>query len=471
MEFFDILSFGKLEYKKSSILATESCRGFGVIAWIYRRDRHLGVSAYLFMKLLFVLTILGIALGQLGAIPLGNNMTLYVHDVFLAALLVFAVFTKQIKVQGALLVPIRFFFSIAIVSLAVNASSFAMTELGVSSLYLWRWILYSGLYFVALEPVISWKQWLRWTYWSGVLVAGLGLFQYVYYPYLRNLSYLGWDPHLYRVFSTFLDPNYLSLYLVLTLFLGMYLYDRTVRFVYMFGQLVTFVALLLTYSRSGFIALLVGVFVYALLQRKLKVVVIGTVVFAALLLVLPKTDGEGVKLFRTVSTFARIGNWQRGFILIQESPIFGFGFNTVRYVQQRRGWVDAESIIPSKAGAGLDDSFQFLWATTGIVGLLSYLWILVSMGKIFVRLLGNGKTRVLGVIGISALLSTIVHSQFINSLFYPQILAWWWIVSAALERSFTVGMSHGAQPLSDSPPHPSRRSLKYSRRLKRSSDR
>ena len=168
-----------------------------------------------------------------------------------------------------------------------------MTELGVSSLYLWRWILYSGLYFVALEPVISWKQWLRWTYWSGVLVAGLGLFQYVYYPYLRNLSYLGWDPHLYRVFSTFLDPNYLSLYLVLTLFLGMYLYDRTVRFVYMFGQLVTFVALLLTYSRSGFIALLVGVFVYALLQRKLKVVVIGTVVFAALLLVLPKTDGEG----------------------------------------------------------------------------------------------------------------------------------------------------------------------------------
>ena len=187
-------------------------------------------------------------------------------------------------------------------------------------------------------------------------------------------------------------------------------------------------------------------------MRKLKILFVGVLLFAAILFLLPTSDGEGVKLFRTVSTFARVGNWKRGFVLIKEAPLFGFGFNTLRYVQERRGWVDRENGVASKAGAGLDDSFQFLWATTGIVGLLSYFWIILSVGKIFVRLLGNGKTRVLGVIGISTLLSTIVHSQFINSLFYPQILLWWWILAGASEQTLiTVGTSHVAQPSSGSP--------------------
>ena len=411
------------------------------------------------MKLLFVLTILGIALGQLGAIPLGNNVTLYVHDVLLALLLVFALLTKQRKVQGALLVPIRIFLGIAAVSLLINAYQFSMTELGVSSLYLFRWMLYSTLYAISLQKIITPRQLLTWLYWSGVIVSFLGLVQYVYYPYLRNLSYLGWDPHLYRVFSTFFDPNYLSLYLVLTLFLGMYLAISKLKWYFLVGQLVTFVAFLLTYSRSGYVAFVVGLFVYAIFARKLKILFVGVLLFVAILFLLPTPDGEGVKLFRTVSTFARVGNWKRGFVLIKEAPLFGFGFNTLRYVQERRGWVDRENGVASKAGAGLDDSFQFLWATTGIVGLLSYLWILVSVGKIFVRLLGNDKTRVLGVIGISTLLSTIVHSQFINSLFYPQILLWWWILAGASEQTLIrAGTSHVAQSSSGSPRNHLRRS-------------
>lgn len=423
------------------------------------------------MKLLVVLTILGIALGQLGAIPRGNNITLYVHDVFLAVLLVFAVLTKQIKVHGVLLAPIRIFLGIAIISLAVNATSFGMTELVVSSLYLLRWALYASLYLIVLQPVISSRQWLTWLYWSGVIVSLLGLVQYVYYPYLRNLSYLGWDPHLYRVFSTFFDPNYLSLYLVLTLFLGMYLSVSKLKWYFLAGQLVTFVAFLLTYSRSGYLAFLVGLFVYALFMRKLKILFVGVLLFASILFLLPKSDGEGVKLFRTVSTFARVGNWQRGFVLIKEAPIFGFGFNTLRYVQERKGWIDKEFGVVSKAGAGLDDSFQFLWATTGIVGLLSYLWIILNVGKIFVRLLGNGKTRVLGIIGISTLLSTIVHSQFINSLFYTQILMWWFIVAGASEQTLTTAdTSHVVRPSFGSLHGRWRRLSKHSRRRTKPQD-
>lgn len=403
------------------------------------------------MQVLFFLTILGFSLGQLAAIPLGNNVTLYMQDIFLVCLFLYAIVTKQLKIRGSLLVPISVFIGVSFFSLIINVYRFSLGELWISSLYLWRWILYASLYFLAMQSAAVSRRLVTWLYWSGVFVALLGLIQYIYYPYLRNLSYLGWDPHLYRVFSTFFDPNYLSLYLVLTLFLGIYLYTGKLKIGILIGQLLSFAALLLTYSRSGYVALFIGLLVYAVCMRKLKILVIGFMLFAALLFVLPKSDGEGVNLLRTASTFARVGNWQRGFLLIKESPVFGFGFNTLRFVQERKNFIDTKSTVPSKAGAGLDDSFQFVWVTTGIIGLLSYLWIVFCIGKLFVRLLNNRASRVLGVVGLSGLLATIVHSQFINSLFYPQILMWWWIMSGFTEKQvLTADTSRVVQPSSGS---------------------
>lgn len=419
------------------------------------------------MNTLVLITIGAFALGQLGAISLGNTITLYLHDIFAAVLLLYALISKKISSNGSLTRPILIFAAVAVISLIVNYHRFSIMQIEIALLYLVRWIVYSVLYFIAFKAVNPSKRWLIFLYWYGVAVAALGLVQYVYYPYLRNLSYLGWDPHLFRVFSTFFDPNYLSIFLVLTLFLGMY-YVSKMKWYFFAGQLVTFVAFCLTYSRSGYVAFIVGLFVYALFMRKLKVFLVGIFLFIAILFMLPKADGEGVKLFRTVSTFARVGNWERGFVLIKDAPIFGYGFNTLRYVQEQRGWVTDKNGVPSKAGAGLDDSFQFLWATTGILGLLSYIWILVRMGKIFVRLLNNGNTRVLGVIGISTLIATIIHSQFINSLFYPQILMWWFIVAGASEQTLIMaGTSRAVQPSSGSPHGRWRRLSKgFRRRIK-----
>ena len=54
---------------------------------------------------------------------------------------------------------------------------------------------------------------------SGSLIVLLGFIQLMFYPALRNLYYLGWDEHLYRMFSTFLDPNFAGAFFVLfTLF-------------------------------------------------------------------------------------------------------------------------------------------------------------------------------------------------------------------------------------------------------------
>ncbi len=269
----------------------------------------------------------------------------------------------------------------------------------------------------------------------------LGLIQYFWYPYLRNLSYLGWDPHLYRVFSTFLDPNFASIFFVLTLWLGTYLwFQNKQRWIVGLGEILVFVALLLTYSRSGYLALVFGIATMAVCSKHAKQAIVIILLFIGMLFLLPHKEGEGVKLFRTVSTVARFGNWQRGVTLIKEAPLLGHGFNTLRYVQRKHGWVDDTQIV-SHAGAGLDNSMEFIWATTGILGLGIYLWLLARIFRMGKSVLQSVKFRQLGVVLITTMVSVIIHSQFSNSLFFPQIVMWVWILIAALEKSVSFGKS------------------------------
>ena len=53
----------------------------------------------------------------------------------------------------------------------------------------------------------------------GIFIVGLGFIQFLFYQSLRNLFYLGWDEHLYRMFSIFLDPNFAGAFFVLYYFL------------------------------------------------------------------------------------------------------------------------------------------------------------------------------------------------------------------------------------------------------------
>jgi hypothetical protein len=269
--------------------------------------------------------------------------------------------------------------------------------------------------------------------------------QYIWYPYLRNLSYLGWDPHLYRVFSTLLDPNFAGILFLCTLWLGVYLWTLgKKRWLVGLSEAIVLGAFLLTYSRSAYLALIVSVITYAILSKKARMAIAIIIVFLGVLFLLPHKDGEGVKLLRTVSTVARLGNWQRGVTLISEAPLLGHGFNTLRYVQRAHGWVD-DSIIVSHAGAGLDSSAEFIWATTGILGFGIYAWLIARMVGIANLARSKPKYRVLGSVVIATLIGVLVDSQFSNSLFFPQIAMWVWVLFANVERQISFDTSRGAR--------------------------
>lgn len=361
--------------------------------------------------------------GQFTRIPLAlfnlpPEVNLYLTDLSLAALLsVWAVgrFLSRKSYQWpSLAKPIALFVLLAAVSLAVNARRLVGEEVFVSVLYLVRWIAYAGLYLVISD--LKWPGPLL-LIWAGATTAVLGLIQYWFWPDIRHLQASGWDPHYYRVVGTLLDPGFTGIILVLTLILlVVHFQSKKILF---YGLLaLVYLGLALTYSRSSYLAYLTGMGVITWLKKAPRLFLMVIIIGAITLAVLPRqSGGEGVNLERESTINARIINWRQNLEIIGDHPLFGVGFNAYRYIQKEKGFLGADWQT-SHAGAGADASLLFVWATTGILGLLAYL-------KLWRQALNHKSLLV-----TASLISLFMHALFLNSLFYPWVMGWLWVLLA-----------------------------------------
>lgn len=394
------------------------------------------------VKALFIFLLIVFPLGQIGRVELGGGVNILLNDV--VVFIVVAVWLSQkvvqsaihstssgqaLKVQSAIGMPILLFVITATLSILINVGNLPMSEIFIASLYLVRWIAYAGLYFVVSDFKKAFKEKIpNFLLLSGFATAVLGLVQYILYPDLRNLYYAGWDEHLNRLFSTFLDPNFAGLIFVLTFLLGMYLLgrlgelSRLGRFGVILAVITSFAALLLTYSRGSFISFAVGMAVFLGLIGKKKLLVVFATLFIIGLFLLPKNlEGEGVRLFRTASIEARAQSMTHAVKIFQDNPLFGVGFGAYRYTQVRFGFLTKDEAEKIHSAAGTDNSFLFILATTGIVGLIAYLYL-------WFRVLGEVREVREKALVVGSLAAIFVHSLFVNSLFYPHVMAWIWIL-------------------------------------------
>lgn len=399
----------------------------------------------LFRFLIFIILVL-FPFGELTKIPLGlPGVSFYLHDLVIGLLLILWIlnhlFKKRLLPEACLTRPILAFIAIAFFSWLINIRRFNFSELLLSFLYLLRWSAYSGLYFVVYEVVKASlverekgkAGLLMLLTMTGVTTAVFGLIQYSLYPNLRNLDYLGWDPHQYRIFGTFLDPGFLGIILVLTLILLVCF--KTLRGNWRLGAgLMVFLALVLTYSRSSYLALTTAVVVLAWFKKSAKLLLIPLflIVFMAILTILPRPAGEGVRLERQSTVQARLVNWSQAFKIIGNQPVFGVGFNSLRFVKRDYGFLGM-SWQEVHSGAGLDSSLLFVWATTGVFGLMVYLWLWrEAIKKPKIKYLRKAKNFYPCLLASVAAL--FVHSFFLNSLFYPWVMIWIWVL---------LGLAHG----------------------------
>jgi O-antigen ligase len=366
---------------------------------------------------------------------------LYLTD-FLVALTVFAwlgkkLIRKEKLKKPPLWLPISLFFLISLASLVFNSPLLSSGEVVVAFLYLLRWLVYAGIYFVVYDLTknskLKTEKLINAMILVGFVAAVLGLAQYFFLPDTRFLEAYGWDPHYYRVIGTFLDPGFLGLILVLSLIIVVVKawQKKKYRKRLIGAGLVVYLALALTYSRASYFAYSLAMGAIAWRKRSAKflfaVLAIGLMTVA----LLPRPGGEGVKLERESTIKARILNWQQSVEIARDNLLFGVGFNSYRYAQDRYiDWPEGELEI-SHAGAGADSSLLFVLATTGIFGLIAYLWLWTKALSLSLRNLKKPEN----IIALASILAVFVHSFFANSLFYPWIMVWLWIVLGGIKES------------------------------------
>ena len=155
------------------------------------------------------------SLGQLGRVMLNQgqiNFYFYEISSFLLFILFFFKLGFQPFQQTLTKFRIIYYFVFFLIfSFLLKAFDFSINQNAISLLYLMRLIFYFVFplylyFFIKKNP--GYKETLKKGLTASIfLVAAFSIAQYFFYPDLRNLYYLGWDPHLNRLFSVFFDTS------------------------------------------------------------------------------------------------------------------------------------------------------------------------------------------------------------------------------------------------------------------------
>lgn len=396
------------------------------------------------LKVLFFAFLISFPIAEIGKLQFKNGVSISVNDILLFFLIIswilFKLKYKKTK-KYFLKKPILIFVSFGAVSLILNFYNLTLETFLISFLYLVRFVSYVSLYFITKEFDSNTKNKISiLLLFSGFITVLMGFIQYFYYPNLGNLIYLGWDEHLYRMFSSFLDPNFAGIFFVIyfiftIMFVKEYFIKRDIYklIVVSLISIFTLLAVYLTYSRSALIMLFLSLITYLILIKKKRLILIAVILLILMIFISPKSfRTEGTNLLRTVSSEARITSMKYGLYIFEKNPVLGVGFNAYRYAQNKYLGLNNIYWQTTHAGAGTDNSFIFVLATTGVVGFTAYLYLILNIFNLSkINLTKNRYAAVL----FSSLLGLLISSIFINSFFYVFILEWIFILTALTESN------------------------------------
>lgn len=388
------------------------------------------------LNFLLPLFFLFLGFGEIVKVSIQSTISTGIFDLItLLILSVWIIFIKKSKYQ--LKIPILLFILSAIFSLIINFFNFEVNQVIVSSFYLVRFVAYAGLYFVFVDIGRIFKTLITWyMFISGLVFLLIGYFQYFFFSNLKPYLYLGWDMHQFRLFSSFFDPNFAGVFLVLILIFVFILKDKIFPkewqlIPYLFF-VANFIAIILTYSRGAYLMLLISVATYSVIAKKWKLIfgLIISFIFIFFLLA-PRFHLESTNLLRIASIGARVNSMKEAVYIFEQKPM-GVGFNTYRYAREKFEYSNEWGTQISHAGAGVDNSFLFVLVTAGILGLISYIYLVYKIFKLGTVNMYKNKYALTLVVSLAGL---AVNSLTINSLFYSFIMIWIFVLAGITESS------------------------------------
>ncbi|HBC73066.1 MAG: hypothetical protein UX91_C0010G0020 [Candidatus Amesbacteria bacterium GW2011_GWB1_47_19] len=365
------------------------------------------------MKFTAALLLLGYLIGNIQKWSFANQLARFsLLEIAVILFILFALPCKSFVSGNKWFLPFCLFSLISLLSLML-ATGYGLRAQLTGLLYWFRWIVLGGIFTLSVGNLnISdrYKLLINIT-WITIVVCFV---QYFFFPDIRPLVIYNWDPHYFRIVGSFLDPGFTGIILVFIL-LFITAYPEKFKNLPGIAWGLCYIALALTYSRSSYLAFLAAMGYLAYIRKSLRYFLFIVLLLALTIWLLPRaSSGEGVRLERTSSIKARLDNWHHSLVIFRDHPVLGIGFNVYRYAQKEYGFITLDNWQNTHAGGGADSSLLFVAATTGLFGLVIYLWYLIEL---FRHLPPNHLLR-------STLVALFFHSFFLNSLFYPFVLVW-----------------------------------------------
>lgn len=391
---------------------------------------------------------LSILAGQLIKLKVsGSSGGIILLDISILALCLYSIPKLNFRnlINPPLTFKLAYFFILTgFISLIFTPLNLSLSEYFVSLSYLLRFSLYIFLMYCLYSKIFGdlKKTAVTLLLSTGIGLSVLGILQLIFIPNVEFLTSDGWDPHYFRTISTFLDPNFVGVYFVLTLILITLLLKGKVKTKLRFitGKkllliyfLAVYLALLTTFSRGSYLVFSVSFLTLSFLLRSQRLLLLTILLISSLLVgfkIYSVFIAETRNINRDQSAISRLGTWEEGAIIFQKSPFLGVGFNAYPNALKEYNLAPL-SVVSKRGGSTNDSSLLYVAATTGIVGLAFYVLFLISILKSALRNIKSNNYW--GLLTFSSLIGIITGSFFANILFYPLILIWLIVSTANLD--------------------------------------
>ena len=355
---------------------------------------------------------------------------------FAGAWLVWKLLRKELKGVPPLAWPVLAFVGIGLASLLLNSAEMSWGGFISASLYGVRWASFALIGILVMEEKASVKRMILFQVVGlSVLLALGGFIQLWIAPDFTSYEILGWDPRVGRLLGTWFDPNLLggSFAVISPVILGLAWDDKKHRNYWVIALVVVGLALLLTLSRSAYLALITGMGIFSLVRS--RTLLLGFIILVGLatttlapiqermLSLVDSVESVFTETYSLPDASARhrFGSWEEGWQLFLEKPFLGHGYNRYSDAALELGTLKDTEI---HSASGSDSSLLTVLATTGTLGFLAFITVYALITRWTWAQRKN--SAALGL--LAGLAGLFVHSVFVNSLLFPLLMAPLWIL-------------------------------------------
>ncbi len=262
------------------------------------------------------------------------------------------------------------------------------------------------------------KQVTKTIIFAGLIISFLAIYQY-FFGFQRILTYIikkeVASPFIMdcvgrkRVFFPFVTPNALGGYLAMLIPLSLIHNNKT-----LFLIPLSF-ALLLTGSLGASLSLFLGSFLYIYLKNGwlkkngvflIAIAAILTTVFALRQITTKEHFLPGFSIVK------RLDYWQDTWKIIKVHPFLGIGIGNFNLPLSRYS----------------HNSYLQIWAEMGIIGIISFLWLIISAFKFGLKNLNVSSDKTLIISLITANFIFLAHNLVDFTFFLPEISLIWWVI-------------------------------------------